>query len=476
MNKQLLATGLLACFMVIAPMSASALTVADLQLQIKELLSRISVLQSVSSTNASTSISGKVQLTIATPRICGMLNRNISQGARGDDVRGLQEFLLNEGVFSASATGYFGPVTTRALAAWQSKEGVQSVGSLGPLTRERIKFRCGTPQNEFGFRVTPQAGTAPLTVTAFANVGGFSIYRYAVDFGDGSARQSIACNAPADACIEPGAVKHTYTQDGVYTVSLYRTHPGGCGVNADPRCLGMPAQEVVIAKETVRVGSGPIACTKEYKPVCGAKPIVCITTPCNPIPTTYGNICSMRADGASYLYDGECRDTSAGGAPTISRFSGPTTLAVNESGTWNISASDPENGRLSYSIAWGDEWARSSIAGGTTSAESSIVQETTFTHAYSNPGAYTISVTVTDESGKSAQVSSSVQVTQSACTAEYAPVCGRPQGCANTCAPGMYCTMMCRLYDPVSYSNRCQLNNANATFLHTGVCTGAESY
>lgn len=474
MYKKLFASSLLALIVVAGPVAASALTVLDLQAQIKDLLARISLMQT-SSPASTPSVSADLSLKL--PGICGVLNRNIGQGSSGTDVRSLQEFLASEGVFSVSATGYFGPVTARAVAEWQSREGVQSVGAVGPLTRERIKMRCGNYfNNEFGFRVSPQAGTAPLTVTAQARVGGFTIYRYAVDFGDGSARESIACNAPADVCIQPGSLSHTYTQDGTYTVALYQTHPGGCGPNADPRCLGMPAQETVIAKESVRVGSGPVACTMEYRPVCGAKPIVCITTPCNPIPTTYGNLCGMRVDGASYLYDGECRDTAVSGAPSISRFSGPVSLGVNEIGTWNISASDPENGRLTYSIVWGDEWARSSTAAGSTSGEASIMQETTFTHAYTYPGSYTVSVSVTDESGKQAQASASVQVAQTVCTADYSPVCGRPTGCANTCAPGMYCTMMCRLHDPVTYSNRCQLGNANATFLHTGVCTGNEAY
>ncbi len=182
----------------------------------------------------------------------------------------------------------------------------------------------------------------------------------------------------------------------------------------------------------------------------------------------------MDVDGASYLYDGACT-TTANSVPVVSRFSGPVSLGVNEVGTWNISASDRENGRLVYSIIWGDEWVRG--AGNlSTTADTSIVQQTSFTHAYAQPGNYVIRLKVSDEEGNSAEATASVQVSQSVCTTQYEPVCGRPQGCANTCPPGMMCTMLCRLNDPVTYSNRCQMNNSNADFLHTGACTGAETY
>ncbi len=52
----------------------------------------------------------------------------------------------------------------------------------------------------------------------------------------------------------------------------------------------------------------PVACTKEYMPVCGSKQIQCFTTPCDPIQETYGNKCMMEADGADFLYNGTCAE------------------------------------------------------------------------------------------------------------------------------------------------------------------------
>lgn len=50
----------------------------------------------------------------------------------------------------------------------------------------------------------------------------------------------------------------------------------------------------------------PKACTKEYMPVCGMKQVQCITTPCDPIRTDYGNRCMAEADGATDITDGTC--------------------------------------------------------------------------------------------------------------------------------------------------------------------------
>jgi len=48
------------------------------------------------------------------------------------------------------------------------------------------------------------------------------------------------------------------------------------------------------------------ACDMMYDPVCALTQIQCITTPCDPIPETYGNSCMMEAANAEFLYQGEC--------------------------------------------------------------------------------------------------------------------------------------------------------------------------
>lgn len=49
------------------------------------------------------------------------------------------------------------------------------------------------------------------------------------------------------------------------------------------------------------------ACTKEYRPVCGLIAILCVTTPCNPIPETFSNGCAACAQPLVSSYtDGAC--------------------------------------------------------------------------------------------------------------------------------------------------------------------------
>src|SRR3989344_763156 len=166
MKKNIIA-GVLALVFIATTASASpasALTIDEIQNQIKELLAKVADLQLQLKT-AVTVENPSVDPVTPTPdkhRICSTLARNLSQGTRGDDVRSLQEFLSAEGHLSANATGYFGPATAQAVAKWQTSEGVSSVGSVGPMSRERIKIWCG---DKARFAATPQRGLSPLNVT-----------------------------------------------------------------------------------------------------------------------------------------------------------------------------------------------------------------------------------------------------------------------------------------------------------------------
>lgn len=543
MNKTI--AGLFISGALLLPFAASALTVDEIQSQIRELLAKVTALQSelkirLAGTTATSTdpLSSAVPVNLPPlPRVCNLLDRTLMMGTRGDDVMGLQEFLKANKLFSGEATGYFGALTRDALRQWQAQNQVVSSGDerttgwglLGPNTRNRIKAWCG---GNMGNRLNanPTRGDAPLNVTFSTNISGFrsNSVSYTIDFGDGTSERAADCFAPADGCERPGENKHTYSANGSYTATLNKiTDP--CPDDGDPntpRCLAAIHSEVI---SKVQIHVGPVSCTKEYMPVCGGKQVQCITTPCNPVPTTYSNRCLMEADGAQFMYAGACRtdaenpeknpqcktwndgcntcsrsepggpaactlryctddslmrakpycsayfDSTSNRAPVISGFSGPVSLAVNETGTWSISASDPENQQLKYSIVWGDEWYKDASMRAIPASES-IVQQTTFTHSYSRPGTYKVSISVWDPSGGKAESTATVQVQQTVCTADYAPVCGRPVGCNNSCPQGMICAaMVCMPHTPQTYSNRCVMNNANAELVHEGACTTAET-
>lgn len=502
-----------------APFTAGAVSLEDLQMQLKNLLAQIAQVQST--TRVDTSSQGSISISARpTYRVCDTTLRGLSLGSRGDEVMSLQEFLRGEGYLSANATGYFGPMTSRALAQWQNAEGISAVGVFGPVSQARMMRWCGDSgtTNTMRFEASPTNGSAPLAVTFNTWISGFHIntVSYVIDYGDGVAENATSCNAPADACVSPGVNTHTYAANGTYTATLSKiTNP----------CAGQEMickaaiQTEVVAKQQITVG--PVACTMEYAPVCGAKQVTCIKTPCNPVPTTYGNRCAMNADGATYLYSGQCKDTTTnpendpqckvwydgcntcsrsnpGGPamctlmacmttgditpvpycksyfdetsignkpPTVSGLSGPSTLAINAAGTWTIQASDPENGNLSYSVTWGDE-KMFAYTMGAADMSRAFTQTTTFTHAYASAGTFTVTVTVKDDAGKTATATATVKVGNTvACTKEYVPVCGQPKW---SCPSGMFCAMM--MAAPQTYSNSCELNAAGATFLYNGQC------
>ena len=419
MNKKTLAVAILSLSLTIAPLAASALTVDDIQAQIKSLLSRIAELQLQVKATASAPASS-VAVSAASPskyRICAILNRNLSRGAQGDDVRGLQEFLTAEGYLSTNATGYFGPATAQAVAAWQSSQGISAVGAMGPVSRARMRAWCNLPTS--AFQATPDAGVAPLAVDFTYTPATDDGTQYYIEFGDGAGqrmdtRQIYCIRAP---CISPSVAAHTYGAPGIYTATVSQYI--AC-LYTNPRC--MLAQPPPLGSLTIRVFA-----------------------------------------------------VGTNQPPVISSFSGPTTLALNAVGTWTITASDPENGPLSYNVWWGDENVYAPAMSSATAARE-FVQTTTFTHAYAYAGVYTVTIVVRDSSGQEAKSSSTVQVGRApvACTLQYDPVCGRPAGCMNTCPPGMYCAMMCQLYPAQTYGNRCALDASGAEFLYSGQCTSAQ--
>ena len=101
-------------------------------------------------------------------------------------------------------------------------------------------------------------------------------------------------------------------------------------------------------------------------------------------------------------------DPTTNKPPVITGVSGPTSLKVNETGTWTITANDPEGGALTYTIDWGD-----STSFPTPISPPAILnsgQKATFTHSYAQAGTYTVSFTVTDDKGASAKSTVSVNV------------------------------------------------------------------
>lgn len=153
-----------------APLTASADTISDLQTQIQSLMAQLKSLQEqlhkelASSTRAggmmgSTTIprwGEKKDDVLGSNAIPGIIRRPciaplraLSQGMSGDDVRELQQQLVDDGdLDDSSATGFFGPRTVAAVHKLQARLGIASTtGSVGPLTRELLRKRCAEAKN-----------------------------------------------------------------------------------------------------------------------------------------------------------------------------------------------------------------------------------------------------------------------------------------------------------------------------------------
>lgn len=67
-------------------------------------------------------------------------SRALTQGAKGDDVKQLQEFLRTfTGAYPEGLiTGYYGPNTKAAVKKFQEQNGIEPLGIVGPKTREKL--------------------------------------------------------------------------------------------------------------------------------------------------------------------------------------------------------------------------------------------------------------------------------------------------------------------------------------------------
>jgi peptidoglycan hydrolase-like protein with peptidoglycan-binding domain len=101
--------------------------------------------------------------------------------------------------------------------------------------------------------------------------------------------------------------------------------------------------------------------------------------------------------------------TTTNKPPVITGGTYPTALNVGATGTWRISAYDPEGGSLSYVVVWGDEGS-ALINAKSTNPKAYAVQSSTFTHVYNTAGNYTPVFYVYDASNAGAKTSASVQV------------------------------------------------------------------
>jgi PKD repeat protein len=102
--------------------------------------------------------------------------------------------------------------------------------------------------------------------------------------------------------------------------------------------------------------------------------------------------------------------------PVVTGITAPTTLDVDEEGIWSLKTVDPLDGSLTYSVDWGEPPSLLRPLG----LQANFEQTSTFSHAYSVAGIYTVTFTVENEEGLSTHASVTVKVGTDAEIAEAA--------------------------------------------------------
>ena len=105
--------------------------------------------------------------------------------------------------------------------------------------------------------------------------------------------------------------------------------------------------------------------------------------------------------------------------PTIASVSGPTSLALGQSGAWTVNVGTTYNQNLTFSVDWGDSSSYQPYA---SAAQQTVYQTNTLTHTYYQSGTYTIRFWVSNGNGQSNQYTTTVVVGGSANYAQYVSI------------------------------------------------------
>ena len=107
-----------------------------------------------------------------------VITRTLQNGTQGSDVSGLQYFLKGLGFYTYPlVTGFFGPITSDAVAAFQEHNGITSIGIVGPQTRAKISQMLGAAV------ITATGSSSPSTqLSSLVNIDSGDLLAYVDTF------------------------------------------------------------------------------------------------------------------------------------------------------------------------------------------------------------------------------------------------------------------------------------------------------
>jgi peptidoglycan hydrolase-like protein with peptidoglycan-binding domain len=149
-------------------------TIQILEAEIASLESELATLHTPTTTSQASSVAG--------------FNRPLAIGSTGADVTALQTLLTKAGFFNGPVTGYFGPLTQAAVTVFQTHNGLEPVGSVGPKTRALLNATIvgnGSPSSATATTSSTASSTTPATATPAQSVIPLSSPTIALTFGTG---------------------------------------------------------------------------------------------------------------------------------------------------------------------------------------------------------------------------------------------------------------------------------------------------
>lgn len=364
------------------------------------------ILQNVTQENDSVSIDqGMVSLEElpGNPKVsCNLPNLKVD--SKGNSVYLLQIALQKGGYYPEGLiTGYYGKLTQKAVDNFtRTNPGkdlnhlIKSIYSVCSTTAQSSSFLLST-QTSSGSTTTPKQSLNisldPTSAYGSVNAGSIGAQLLSVKFSTGPGKDIVFNLSIKDmgSGIDSRNISKLSIYDGSALISSASRDTGANGFYTFPTSIVLAANTTktfVIRGDITSNASGIIKLS-----VAGIG----------------------HGEGTNFVVNGEATGnsisiipvTTTNKPPVITGVGGPTNLGSGETGTWKVSAYDPEGGGLYYSIDWGDVYGAESES---KSKSSGASQTATFTHAYSSAGTYTATFVVSDEKGASAKTSISINV------------------------------------------------------------------
>jgi peptidoglycan hydrolase-like protein with peptidoglycan-binding domain len=114
-----------------------------------------------------------------------VLTRQLQQGMSGSDVSALQTFLAKDQTIypQGLVTGYFGTLTTSAVSNFQAKNGIATVGRVGPVTLAAINLQMnGDMVSPTFYNINVSANSNSATFSWNTNENSTAVIYYGTSF------------------------------------------------------------------------------------------------------------------------------------------------------------------------------------------------------------------------------------------------------------------------------------------------------